>query len=122
MIQKMMKQRESKSLEQVYPEVATVPLPAIGEMEVILARFKAGEKGADEELKCANFRFVASVAKQYFGQGVSQDELLEVGNKGLLMAAQKYDMNGKFKFICYAIWWIRQSIQQAVDEHTKLNK
>ena len=122
MIQKMIQHRESKSLEQVFPEVAKVPLPTICEVEAILARFKAGEKGADEELKCACFRFVASVAKQYFGQGVSQDELLEVGNKGLLMAAQKYDMNGKFKFICYAIGWIRQSIKQVVDEHTKLNK
>ena len=104
----MKKQRESKSLESVFPEVAKSPLPAIGEVEAILARFKAGEKGADEELKRACIRFVASVAKQYLGQGVTQEELLEAGNKGLLMAAQKYDMNGKFKFICYAIWWMRQ--------------
>ena len=119
MIQKMMKQRASKSLEMVYPEVAKAPLPAIREEEAILARFKAGEKGADEELKRACVRFVASVAKQYLGQGVTKEELLEVGNKGLLMAAQKYDMNGKFKFISYAIWWMKQSIQLAVNEHTK---
>lgn len=119
MIQKMIQHRESKSLESVYPEVTNAPLPAIGEVEAILARFKAGEKGADEELKCACSRFVASVAKQYIGQGVTKEELLEVGNKGLLKAAQKYDTNGKTKFICYAVWWIRQSIQQAVSEHTK---
>ena len=115
----MMKQRESKSLEMVYPEVAKAPLLATGEVEAILARFKAGEKEAGEELKRACSRFVASVAKQYLGQGVDQDELLVAGNKGLLMAAQKYDMNGKTKFICYAISWIRQSIQLAVNEHTK---
>ena len=119
MIKRMMKQRESKSLESVYPEIAKIPLPTTGEIETILARFKAGENGADEELKHACVHFVASVAKQYLGQGVTQEELLEAGNKGLRMAAQKYDMNGKFKFICYAIWWIRQSIQYAVNEHTK---
>lgn len=119
MIQKIIQHRESKSLEMVYPEVAKAPLPASGEVEAILARFKAGEKGADEELKCACSRFVASVAKQYIDKGIGQEELLEVGNKGLLKAAQKYDTNGKTKFICYAIWWIRLSIQQAVNEPTE---
>lgn len=104
----MIQHRESKSLEEVYPEVAKVPLPAVGEVEAILARFKAGEKGADDELKCARSRFVASVAKQYIGKGV--EELLEAGNKGLLKAAQKYDTNGKTKFICYAVWWIRGGV------------
>ena len=117
MIQKMMNQRES--LEIVYPEVAKAPLPAFGEVEAILTRFKAGEKGADEELKRVCCRFVASVAKQYVGQGVSKEELLEVGTKGLLKAAQQYDTNGKTKFICYAIWWIRQSIILLVNEHAK---
>lgn len=119
MIQKMIQHRESKSLEIVYPEVAKAPLPATGDVDAILTRFKAGEKGADEELKRVCNRFVASVAKQYIGQGVAKEELLETGTKGLLMAAQKYDTNGKTKFICYAIWWIRQSILQAVNEHTK---
>ena len=93
----MIQHRESKSLEEVYPEVAKVPLPAVGEVEAILARFKAGEKGADDELKCACSRFVASVAKQYIGKGV--EELLEAGNKGLLKAAQKNDTNGNTKFL-----------------------
>lgn len=115
----MIQQRESKSLELVYPEVAKAPLPTTEEVEAILARFKAGEKVADEELKRACSRFVVSVAKQYFGQGVTREELLEAGNKGLLKAAQKYDTNGKTKFICYAIWWIRQSVIQVVNEHTK---
>lgn len=73
MIQKMIQHRESKSLEEVYPEVAKAPLLAVGEVEAILARFKAGEKGTDDELKHACSRFVASVAKQYIGQGVTQD-------------------------------------------------
>lgn len=119
MIQKKIQHRESKSLEEVYPEVAKVPLPAVGEVEAILARFTAGEKGADDELKCACSRFVASVAKQYIGKGVPQEELLEAGNKGLLKAAQKYDTNGKTKFICYAVWWIRQIIILLVYEHAK---
>ena len=119
MIQKMIQHRESKSLEEVYPEVAKVPLLAVGEVEAILARFKAGEKGADDELKCACSRFVASVAKQYIGKGVPQEELLEAGNKGLLKAAQKYDTNGKTKFICYAVWWIRLIIILLVNEHAK---
>ena len=93
----MIQHRESKSLEEVYPEVAKVPLPAVGEVEAILARFKAGEKGADDELKCACSRFVASVAKLYIGKGV--EELLEAGNKGLLKAAQKNDTNGNTKFL-----------------------
>lgn len=76
-------------------------------------------RGADDELKCACSRFVASVAKQYIGKGVPQEELLEAGNKGLLKAAQKYDTNGKTKFICYAVWWIRQIIILLVNEHAK---
>lgn len=117
MIQQMITESESKSLESVYPEIANHPLP-IAE-EVILERFKADEKGADEELKNAYIRFVASVAKRYLGQGVSQEELLEVGVKGLLIAAQKYDKKRGIKFIIYAVWWIRQSIQQTVNERAK---
>lgn len=113
----MITESESKSLESVYPEIANHPLP-IAE-EVILERFKTGEKGADEELKNAYIRFVASVAKRYLGQGVSQEELLEVGVKGLLIAAQKYDKKRGIKFIIYAVWWIRQSIQQTVNERAK---
>lgn len=91
----MITESESKSLESVYPEIANHPLPTAEEMEVILERFKVGEKGADEELKNAYIRFVASVAKRYLGQGVSKEELLEIGVKGLLIAAQKYDKNAE---------------------------
>lgn len=119
MILQMITESESKSLESVYPEIANHPLPTAEEMEVILDRFKAGEKGADEELKNAYIRFVASVAKRYLGQGVSKEELLEIGVKGLLIAAQKYDKKRGIKFIIYAVWWIRQSIQQAVNERAK---
>lgn len=119
MIQQIITKRESKSLESVYPEIDNRPLPIAEEEEVILDRFKTGEKGADEELKNAYIRFVASVAKRYLGQGVSQEELLEVGVKGLLIAAQKYDKKCESKFIIYAVWWIRQSIQQTVNERAK---
>ena len=114
----MITESESKSLESVYPEIANHPL-SIAEEEVILERIKTGEKGADEELKNAYIRFVASVAKRYLGQGVSKEELLEVGVKGLLIAAQKYDKKRGIKFIIYAVWWIRQSIQQTVNERAK---
>lgn len=119
MIQQIITKRESKSLESVYPEIANRPLPTTEEVKVILDRFKASEKGADEELKSACIRFVASVAKQHLGQGVSQEELIEVGVKGLLIAAQKYDKKRESKFIIYAVWWIRQSIQQTVNERAK---
>ena len=109
----MITESESKSLESVYPEIANHPLPTAEEMEVILDRFKVGEKGADEELKNAYIRFVASVAKRYLGQGVSKEV------KGLLIAAQKYDKKRGIKFIIYAVWWIRQSIQQTVNERAK---
>lgn len=95
MILQMITESESKSLESVYPEIANHQLPTAEEMEVILDRFKVGEKGADEELKNAYIRFVASVAKRYLGQGVSKEELLEIGVKGLLIAAQKYDKNAE---------------------------
>ena len=115
----MITESESKSLESVYPEIANHPLPTAEEMEVILDRFKVGEKGADEELKNAYIRFVASVAKRYLGQGVSKEELLEVGVKGLLIAAKKKKKKRGIKFIIYAVWWIRQSIQQTVNERAK---
>lgn len=91
----MITESESKSLESVYPEIANHPLPIAEEVEVILERFKTGEKGADEELKNAYIRFVASVAKRYLGQGVSKEELLEVGVKGLLIAAQSMTKNAE---------------------------
>ncbi len=112
--------RESASLEKYLQEIAKVDL-ITAEEEVELARkIKNGDAEALEKLTKANLRFVVSVAKQYQNQGLSLPDLINEGNLGLIKAAQRFDETRGFKFISYAVWWIRQSILQALAEQSRI--
>lgn len=112
-------ERNSKSLNEIFPGITNSPVLSDKEVRAIVKRHQSGDTDAIVELKSCEMRFVASVAKQFLDQGLNQEELLEAGIEGLVVAAEKYDTNTKFKFICYAIWWIKQSIQQAINESQK---
>lgn len=119
-IQKQITNRENASLDKYLQEVAKVQL-ITAEEEVILAqRIREGDDLALEKLTKANLRFVVSVAKQYQNQGLGLGDLISEGNLGLIKAAQRFDEKRGFKFISYAVWWIRQSIMQAIAEHARL--
>ncbi|MFT4023492.1 MAG: RNA polymerase sigma factor RpoD/SigA [Flavihumibacter sp.] len=119
-ISKSITNRESQSLEKYLQEIGKVEL--IGpEEEVRLARLiKQGDQRALDRLTRANLRFVVSVAKQYQNQGLSLPDLINEGNLGLIKAAQRFDETRGFKFISYAVWWIRQSILQALAEQSRI--
>ncbi len=119
-ITKSITNRESQSLEKYLQEIGKVEL--IGpEEEVRLARqIKLGDQAALDKLTKANLRFVVSVAKQYQNQGLSLPDLINEGNLGLIKAAQRSDETRGFKFISYAVWWIRQSILQALAEQSRI--
>ncbi len=122
-ITKSITNRESKSLDKYLQEIGKEDL-ITAEEEVELARKikSGGEEGqiALEKLTKANLRFVVSVAKQYQNQGLSLPDLINEGNLGLIKAAQRFDETRGFKFISYAVWWIRQSILQAIAEHSRI--
>lgn len=112
--------RESASLEKYLQEIAKVDL-ITAEEEVLLARrIREGDNEALEKLTKANLRFVVSVSKQYQNQGLSLPDLINEGNLGLIKAAQRFDETRGFKFISYAVWWIRQSILQALAEQSRI--
>jgi RNA polymerase primary sigma factor len=112
--------RESLSVEKYLQEIAKLDL-LTPEQEVDLARLiKQGSKVALETLVNANLRFVVSVAKQYQNQGLSLNDLINEGNMGLIKAAQRFDETKGFKFISYAVWWIRQSIMQALMQNSRM--
>ena len=112
--------RESASLEKYLQEIAKVDL-ITAEEEVLLARrIREGDNEALERLTKANLRFVVSVSKQYQNQGLSLPDLINEGNLGLIKAAQRFDETRGFKFISYAVWWIRQSILQALAEQSRI--
>jgi len=112
--------RESQSLEKYLQEIGKVDL-ITPEEEVKLARLiKQGDQKALDRLTKANLRFVVSVAKQYQNQGLSLPDLINEGNLGLIKAAQRFDETRGFKFISYAVWWIRQSILQALAEQSRI--
>src|SRR3977135_1962310 len=119
-ITKSITNRESQSLEKYLQEIGKVELIS-PEEEVKLARqIKLGDQRALDRLTKANLRFVVSVAKQYQNQGLSLPDLINEGNLGLIKAAQRFDETRGFKFISYAVWWIRQSILQALAEQSRI--
>nr|WP_276480290.1 RNA polymerase sigma factor RpoD/SigA [Paraflavitalea sp. H1-2-19X] len=119
-ITKSITNRESQSLEKYLQEIGKVELIS-PEEEVRLARkIKLGDQAALDKLTKANLRFVVSVAKQYQNQGLSLPDLINEGNLGLIKAAQRFDETRGFKFISYAVWWIRQSILQALAEQSRI--
>lgn len=119
-ISKQYTNRESQSLDKYLQEIGKVELLA-PEEEIELARkIKKGDQNSLEKLTKANLRFVVSVAKQYQNQGLSLGDLINEGNLGLIKAAKRFDETRGFKFISYAVWWIRQSILQALAEQSRI--
>jgi len=119
-IVKQFTNRENQSLDKYLQEIGKINL-LTPEQEIELAiRIRKGEQAALEDLAKANLRFVVSVAKQYQNQGLSLGDLINEGNLGLLKAAKRFDETRGFKFISYAVWWIRQSILQALAEQSRI--
>ena len=112
--------RSEQSLEKYLQEIAEVPLLSPQEEIELAKRIKKGDQEALEKLTKANLRFVVSVAKQYQNQGLSLGDLINEGNLGLIKAATRFDETRGFKFISYAVWWIRQSILQALAEQSRV--
>lgn len=119
-ITKSVTNRESASLDKYLQEIGRESLITIDEEVELAQRIKQGDHAALEKLTKANLRFVVSVAKQYQNQGLSLPDLINEGNLGLIKAAEKYDETRGFKFISYAVWWIRQSILQAIAEQSRI--
>lgn len=119
-ITKSITNRESQSLEKYLQEIGKVDLITPEEEVRLAIRIKQGDQPALEKLTKANLRFVVSVAKQYQNQGLSLSDLINEGNLGLIKAAQRFDETRGFKFISYAVWWIRQSILQALAEQSRI--
>ncbi|NPA42639.1 MAG: sigma-70 family RNA polymerase sigma factor [Chlorobi bacterium] len=119
-ITKQVTNRETASLDKYLQEIAKVDLITADEEVELAQRIKAGDEEALEKLVKANLRFVVSVAKQYQNQGLSLPDLINEGNMGLIKAARRFDETRGFKFISYAVWWIRQSILQALAEQSRI--
>ena len=119
-ITKSITNRESQSLEKYLQEIGKVDLLTPDDEVDLAQRIRQGDQVALERLTKANLRFVVSVAKQYQNQGLSLSDLINEGNLGLIKAAQRFDETRGFKFISYAVWWIRQSILQALAEQSRI--
>jgi len=119
-ISKQITNRESQSLDKYLQEIGKVDLITADEEVRLAKRIKEGDQIALEKLTKANLRFVVSVAKQYQNQGLTLGDLINEGNLGLIKAAQRFDETRGFKFISYAVWWIRQSILQALAEQSRI--
>lgn len=119
-ITKQVTNRETASLDKYLQEIGKVELITAQEEVELAQKIKAGDQRALEKLTKANLRFVVSVAKQYQNQGLTLPDLINEGNLGLIKAAQRFDETRGFKFISYAVWWIRQSILQALAEQSRI--
>lgn len=119
-ITKSITNRESQSLEKYLQEIGKVELISAEDEVKLAERIRNGDQAALEKLTKANLRFVVSVAKQYQNQGLTLPDLINEGNLGLIKAAQRFDETRGFKFISYAVWWIRQSILQALAEQSRI--
>lgn len=119
-ITKSITNRESASLDKYLQEIGHEDLISVEEEVELAQRIRKGDREALEKLTKANLRFVVSVAKQYQNQGLSLPDLINEGNLGLIKAAEKFDETRGFKFISYAVWWIRQSILQAIAEQSRI--
>lgn len=119
-ITKQVTNRETASLDKYLQEIGKVDLITADEEVELAQKIKAGDQLALEKLTKANLRFVVSVAKQYQNQGLTLPDLINEGNLGLIKAAQRFDETRGFKFISYAVWWIRQSILQALAEQSRI--
>lgn len=119
-ISKSITNRETASLDKYLQEIGHENLISVEEEVELAQRIRQGDKKALEKLTKANLRFVVSVAKQYQNQGLALPDLINEGNLGLIKAAEKFDETRGFKFISYAVWWIRQSILQAIAEQSRI--
>jgi RNA polymerase primary sigma factor len=119
-ITKQITNRETQSLDKYLLEISKYDLITAEEEVELAARIREGDQNALQRLTKANLRFVISVSKQYQNQGLSLSDLINEGNLGLIKAAQRFDEKRGFKFISYAVWWIRQSILQAIAEHARI--
>ncbi|RLD43843.1 MAG: RNA polymerase subunit sigma, partial [Bacteroidetes bacterium] len=119
-ITKQVTNRETASLDKYLQEIGKVDLITAEEEVELARRIKQGDRIALEKLTKANLRFVVSVSKQYQNQGLTLPDLINEGNLGLIKAAQRFDETRGFKFISYAVWWIRQSILQALAEQSRI--
>lgn len=119
-ITKQVTNRESKSLDKYLQDISKVGLITAEEEVELAQRIRAGDQKALEKLTTANLRFVVSVSKQYQNQGLTLPDLINEGNVGLVKAAKRFDETRGFKFISYAVWWIRQSILQALAEQSRV--
>ena len=119
-ITKSITNRESASLDKYLQEIGREDLISVDEEVELAGRIRNGDRAALEKLTKSNLRFVVSVAKQYQNQGLSLPDLINEGNLGLIKAAEKFDETRGFKFISYAVWWIRQSILQALAEQSRI--
>jgi RNA polymerase primary sigma factor len=114
--------RDSQSVEMYLSEISKIPMITPQEETILAIKIKMGDQRALDKLVKANLRFVVSVAKQYQGQGLSLSDLINEGNLGLIKAAQRFDETKGFKFISYAVWWIRQSILLALAENGRITR
>src|ERR671918_2071648 len=112
--------RDSQAVEKYLQEISKISMITPEEETILAQKIKMGDQRALERLTTANLRFVVSVAKQYQHQGLSLSDLINEGNLGLIKAAQRFDETKGFKFISYAVWWIRQSILQALAEQSRI--
>ncbi|MCD6345865.1 MAG: RNA polymerase sigma factor RpoD/SigA, partial [Bacteroidales bacterium] len=119
-ITKQITQRTDESINRYFQEISKYSMITAEEEVELSVRIRNGDNAALEKLVVANLRFVISVAKQYQNQGLSFSDLINEGNLGLVKAAKKFDETRGFKFISYAVWWIRQSIIQAISEQTRI--